>query len=294
MMKRTTFMISAATITIALSVLGCSTPPEEPTATATKQQPLAPAIAGYRHSIARSKFARGTSLREKSLGAAAIVYEGSDGAATVWSNGFFVATPRAGLIGTIPPLTESSADHSTRVIRYFVDGGLPVDQMGPTHINTLIESTGTVSGKLAGATEASRKLLAYTTIIDRSIDGVRVQGSYAWAQFNKNDDVIAERVWWPDLPSTVRDNIASTKAMLANESAKAAYRAKLPSDVLGEEPEIVIHHSMPLESDFRVFVTLDYAMRGRPSPLSFDASGAPVRFEKDATVVDSSKSPSPP
>jgi hypothetical protein len=107
-----------------------------------------------------------------------------------------------------------------------------------------------------------------------------VEGSYAWAQFNKNEDVVAEEVWWPELPATVHQKIAELRGILGTPSAIVAWKAKLPSELQPESGEIVVHHARPTVDAWFVEVTVDFQKRGRLNIPRYTAAG--TSFEPPA------------
>lgn len=149
-----------------------------------------------------------------------------------------------------------------------------MDQIGGTDLTTTMLRTGSTVDQ---ATDSYR-LLGFTTAIRRTIDGVLVRDSHAWAQFNKNDDVVAEQVWWPALPGSVRGDIAAFRAVLADAAMAANFRAELPPDVLGEEGELAVHHPNPGGAQWYLEVTLDFSKRGRVDAISVNRAGARVYF----------------
>jgi hypothetical protein len=144
-------------------------------------------------------------------------------------------------------------------------------------------STGIVS-----TGEIQHRLRGYCTVINRAIDGVPVAGSHAWAQFNINDDVVAEQVWWPELPASVRADVAALRAMLGDPTALADYRSKLPTAIAGQDPQVVIHHTDAFAA-FAVSVTADFTSADKKSILSFRLDGAPAQFAHGPAGIESAK-----
>ena len=42
---------------------------------------------------------------------------------------------------------------------------------------------------------------------------------------------MAEQIWWPDLPSSVRDDLLTLRSALADPGKAATFRGKLPSSL---------------------------------------------------------------
>lgn len=245
-----------------------------------------PRIAGFRHERRQSKFALGTLLhvQEETTadGAAAVGarHVGTHGVFMEWANGFTMAIPNADAASdSAGPFSESSIAHNERVVRYFTEAGLPVDQIHNPHVITMIRHSGTIEGAKRGE-PPTRELIGFNTVIDRTIDSVPVADSYAWARFNKNDEVVAEQVWWPELPLALHDEIASFRSILGDMVARSSFRAKLPKAVEGEDGTLCVHHSMPTGYGWYLKVTLDFVKRDRTHVLSFDRDGVEVKFSE--------------
>lgn len=231
-------------------------------------------VPGFRHVYTKTKFPLGAPLVSVGPIGQSTRYIGAQGVFVEWQNGFSVAFANAvAPVNVAEPLTVHSEQHTARVVDYFRVSGLPQDQLGPPALSTTILQTGTTAGQ-----ELSRKFVGFTSILSRVFDGVAVVDSYAWAQFNINDDVVREQVWWPALPAPVRDEIAAFRAMLADSVAAAAFRARLPPGVAGLEGRLAIHHSVPIGVPWYVAVTMDFSPRGPAGVVSIDRGGAQRSF----------------
>jgi hypothetical protein len=217
--------------------------------------PAADAIPGFRHTHGSSRLPLGA-LQSAVNDGTSTRFVGSDGTFIEWSNGFSKGSAHGGSAAiSAAPLTTSSSQHTTRVLAYFKAAGIPQDQLGTPSITTQMLRTGVTNGP-----ELSHTLVGYTTILARVVDGVPVDDSHAWARFNINDDVVAEQVWWPALPSSVHADVAAFRAMLADPNANSNFRAKLTADLAGKAGELRIHHSLPLATRSFFAVTLDFAV----------------------------------
>lgn len=229
-------------------------------------------IPGYRHTFANSRFAVGATAAVEDKGGVRR-YTGEDGVFLEWTNGFAHGIPNATASSkAAAPLSYDSATHSARTLAYFKAGGLPQDQIGDVAITTLIKQT----GEVATGKQLSRELLGYTTVIHRKIDEVLVAESVAWARFNINDDVVAEQVWWPELPPSLHDEISQFKAVLADPAQEVALRSKLPPAVAGKSGALAVHHARPVGQAWYLGVTLDITAGSRT--FSFDRFGAERRY----------------
>lgn len=251
---------------IALVLGACSTSREELPAPLPVTPPLSPMIAtspdttgldsgrnvpGYAHNrvVSRIQYGGPTNV-ESAIGLTRHV--GAEAASVTLANGYFAARPNANSPASRrPPRATNGIDHNKRVLDYFVTSGLPADQIGPVHANAMLELSGnTVTG------ESAKQLRGYVSVVDRQVDGVRVEGSYAWAQFNDKDDVVAEEVWWPELDGAILTKLASFRSRV--NGAGSSYRAKLPVELQAKSGELVVRHARPLVDAWFVDVTLDF------------------------------------
>lgn len=191
-----------------------------------------------------------------------------------WKNGFSTGIAHArSPAKSAAPLSDRSAAHTARVLEYFKARGLPPDQIGAPAVTTLMRRTGTTSG-----TELSRTLVGFTTVLPRLLDGVVVADSHAWARFNKDDSVVAEEVWWPALPGTVRDEVAAFREVLSDQTSAAAFKQRLPPELRALDGSLRVHHALPSGEHWYLEVTLDFAKRGDNNVISVNRSGTIVRL----------------
>lgn len=299
---KTRFLALAVPLVVTFASYACSTGPDEPLTVAPSvsdprpvphAQVVVPAAAlglngvvpGFEHAFTKSKFAPGLGARQVTTKDGAERIEGPSGAFVRFPNGFSAARPnRNSPLMNVAPLSADDAVHTARVLAYFNAAGLPQSQVGPTHVNTLMES-----GGMEGHGESYRKHVGYVTVIDRVIDGVRVAGSHAWAQFNADDAVVAEEVWWPDLPGSVKNDIATAKETLSVPEKAASFRARLPAADRDTEAEVVVHHAAPIGAGWSVSVSIDLQKRGDSAPRSYDVTGNPVNHWPAQAVPDDTK-----
>ena len=286
-------VFSAGALCVAFLSFGCSREVEElPPSEATVRSPVSSLpgsgiIPGYRHSIAASKF-WSISPKVDKASSSFTRYAGDDRMMIVLPNGFVSGSTHANAVarGVGAYSTDSNA-HNAHVVSYFLAAGMPADQMSAPHVTTRVLSVGTEA-----AGETARRLLGYTTVIGRVVEGTRIEGSFAWAEFNKNNETIDEQVWWPELPASIRDDVNIMKSVVGDSSKSATLRSKLPREVDGEAGEIVVHHEPPMGASFPTKVTLDFGKPGRPTVLSFDINGEPVQFVPTVDPVGDSRAAS--
>lgn len=121
-----------------------------------------------------------------------------------------------------------------------------------------------------------RTFIGYNTIIHRKVGGFVVAGSYAWARFNRDDDVVAEEVYFPELPARVTQEAGALKAILDEPAAKAALFAKIPADLVKEQYEVVIHHSGHYAESWECYASLDFRPMTSSAERRFDGEGREV------------------
>jgi len=214
------------------------------------------AVQGYVHSSGCSKFNIGVAARSalegsfnKVIGAEGVLATNEvTGAVRGILNGGAAAERR-------PALSKSADVHNARVLKYFTECGLPVDQIGQAQVLTLMAGDGPTSAQV----DAIRPtFVAYTTVITRQIDGIPVPDSFAAARFNADDQPTMEWVYWPAIPKQVVSDAKTMQAALADPAQRALILANLPAAAWTAQQEIAIRHSdFADESPFRAFGSLD-------------------------------------
>jgi hypothetical protein len=176
--------------------------PQSETLTVTKEG------ARYEHRIERSRFNVGAGVRHEAEGPYKRIV-GDKGAFMVDTvTGATLAVPHAPAVpkgtpgGSDSPraLTENPDVHSALVQAYLVAAGIPAAEVSGTHVTTTMAGGGPVSG---GIQPSQSKLLWYATHLERSLAGIPVEGSFAFAALDSAGDVITEGVYWPAIPASV-------------------------------------------------------------------------------------------
>lgn len=236
------FAIAFATI---IAGTGCdsSSKPAEPAPQPREQQSLSSSemasssIAGYAHTFDKSKFRVGRGPSDLS---------NSGFLKVVGPYGVFAVDPvnhhAAGVANADSPtgtFTRSASDHEARVLSYFATAGVPSDQVGGVH-----STVSAAGGGRGGDPDATRAMsIQYTSIVGRAIKGIPVAESHAWARFDDNDDVVAEDVYWPEIPTDALDEALTIADQLKDTATAAGFRAKLPAEVATAEGRVLIRHS---------------------------------------------------
>jgi len=230
----------------------------------------------FRHTLDVSRFRVGPSALERKDGAWS-KRVGPEGVFAVnLANGAVRATPNGDAPAMREPaLTTQPEKHNARVRDYFVTAGLPADQVGGAQVTTLMKVDGFV-GQLSG--DVRPEFVAYTTILNRAVDGIPILGSFAWARFNARDEVMAEAVYWPRIPGAVVAEAQTLRARLADPATAAAYYKALPT---GNAPgRVVIRHTSSITPGapvafacFDVIEPSGSTLNHRTSTRHFDAAG---------------------
>lgn len=118
-----------------------------------------------------------------------------------------------------------------------------------------------------------------------------MSGSSAWARFNEEGEVIAEQVYWPELPTRVVDAALRLRQQIADAGTESAFRSRLPEGLRDGSAEVVIHHTGYPTREFDAFASVDVRFDGGDE-RSFGLDGSEAGFvrataspEPDSRVV---------
>jgi hypothetical protein len=75
-----------------------------------------------------------------------------------------------------------------------------------------------------------------TILLPRAVDGIPVSESLAYARFDNQDQTTSESFYWPKSPADVVTAARALHVRLADPTALAAYKAKLPPSVTPTVP----------------------------------------------------------
>lgn len=112
-----------------------------------------------------------------------------------------------------------------------------------------------------------------TILLQRTVVGVDVVSSTAGARMNTDDKSTYEIIRWPAIPSATIAAAKSFRDQLADPTALATYRTKLPANAQGEG-QVAIHHTIRFTNPMRFDVTWD--VNTGSAVESFDANGAKI------------------
>jgi len=227
-------------------------------------------LAGASWDVSLSRFAFG-GTPTKSTAGPNTRWEGPQGSASVSLFGYAMARSNAAAPASLLPDWNTDPDLLTAHVRqYFVGMGAPECQI----LRTLVTASGSASGSTdGGITQGGSS--QRTIHLARGLDGaIPIVDSLAWARMNNQNQTDAETFFWPMLPAATIAAARAFKSELADPTALAAYKAKLPSNARGDG-EVVIHHtSIFPRTEFQTAVSWD-TLQG-PSPASFDRDGKPL------------------
>ena len=233
---------------------------DDPSQPSEVTQPLAAqAAAGpaagkeFRHTLSSSRFKLGAMMAQRQEAGAEKTI-GSEGVFAInMKNGAALAVPNAPASSGKKDATDNpkpfkalSSDesvHNARVLKYFQNAGLPMDEVVATHVTTVMEGHGSKSQRI---TPENTHFVSYATHLQRAISGIPVVDSQAWATFDSDDNVASEGVFWPAIPANVVAKAVALKRLADNPSDHAALRAKIARDVpelSAAEGRVVIAHS---------------------------------------------------
>lgn len=262
--------------------VGCAPDVKEPSSTrleyARQASMAGDVVVGYRHNFSVSRFAIGNIIASQDDGTTSKV---------VGDEGVFATDSRTGFVGALTNAISTAAAkaplmgaevHNDAVKSYFVGCGLPEDQIadvvahGFSHTDIDDRSKYVADG--------------YSTVLSRSIEGFPVRESFAWARMNADREVIAESVYWPDVPLST---VAEAKD-LAVASKEASYAAAVGADT--SSGLVAIHHSRSYASSVAFTATYDIpGGGGMRHGRHFDRNGAEVTLPPDVPPVPSTIRP---
>jgi hypothetical protein len=221
---------------------------------------------------------------------------GSDG---VWAANPITGNVRAILnadspINQVAPLTMDPDRNNTRVVSYFVEAGLPSDQIASAHVLASMQSSGGPSTNLEDS--ADPQFLGYTSVLVRAVSGINLPDSFAAARFDADDEVTMEWIYWPPIPTAVIDAARSLRATLDDPNSRGAFLTSTAVVGIDELPgEVTIRHSDFDDEHFQAFASYDVQVpagklgRIRGTTLNFGTDGkAIVHPNRRPTAIQAS------
>jgi hypothetical protein len=269
-------------------------------------QPIAQqvGVASFEHRLETSRFDVGAGARrevagpyERIVGDKGVFLTDTITGATLAVPNTPVAAPKdAAIAYTYPqPLTESADEHSAAVREYLTGAGVPEAEVSGMHVMATMAGGGPVS---EGVQPTRSRLLWYTTQLERSLGGIPVEGSYAFAALDKGGSVITEGVYWPPISEQVVSRAQALQQRLASANDRAAFLAtvqRVRPDVRDASGTVgVVHTSSGYHGEFQADALYTVVVRnpngGKPQIVRFNDAGIPVRMPDELpSGIDSIK-----
>lgn len=229
------------------------------------QQSPADPIPGYRHTAEKSRFFAGENVAriERITENDLVKYRGAGGVlVTDEKTGLTMAAQSASQDKAAPAVKQRKPAppldpdmHNRRVLDYFMQAGLPRDQVERAHANTYLSA----SGPTSKAISVQPRVDGYATIVSRKAAQYRVVDSVAWARMDEKGRVVSEWVYWPAIPAgVVADAYRLNERVSGGE--RDAFLAKIASPQ--KTGQVVIRHSSPFaDGEFKAFASYDVVER---------------------------------
>ena len=248
---------------VGLACIGCGTEsPVDPSAApgvGTGCEVGAP-LAGAAYDIEKSRFAFGSTPTQDDANGF-VRWVGVDGVVAIEQSGGELGILNGGAPeASLPDWSDDPTALATHVTAYFATIGVSACQVGGAQVD----------GGSGGRTIA----------LARSVDGINVAESLAYARLDNQDQSTSEGFYWPTIPADVVTSARAFHAKLADPTELVAYKAKLPADAQGDGLVNLHHTSSSSTSPFAAAASYDVEPPPGPlglgSTLSFDADGNPV------------------
>jgi hypothetical protein len=233
--------------------------------------------AGYQHGLDRSRVSLGADRRIvdergflKVVGpTATFAVDATNGAAAAIPNASRIIAAEEGAPRPVDP-----ERHNQQVVDYFVGAGIPREQVAGVDALTLLAAR----GETRSPQPPQPEVIGYQSALKRSIGGVTVADSVAWARLTDRSEVLSEGVYWPALPRAAVTEAAEFQRRLNDAQQRQLFLASLPTGL--PEGEVVIHHSQATtRGEFQVVVTYDVAAPvNAPVPAGAGANDRPVSW----------------
>lgn len=295
-------MTSRIASTFFLVVCGCW-PLMQAAAQSTEAQPAVDGGARFEHRIGNSRFDVGGHRREQTegphqrvIGDRGVFYTDAVTGATL-AVLHAPGTPKGmAMVSQLPHgLTNDPDRHSAEVRRYLVSSGIPAAEVSGTHVTTTMAGGGPVS---EGVQASASTFLWYTTHLERSLNGIPVEGSFAFAALDTEGKAITEGVYWPAIPADVVHRANALKRKLESADEARAFQGQLHKarpDVQDTTGEVrIVHTGAGHHGGFEAHAVYSVVVRnphgGKAEIVRFDDQGAVVQLaDEKASRGDSVK-----
>ncbi len=245
-----------------------------------------PMVRGYAHQKEASLFRLGsgvTYLSKQNLSRSI----GSEGVFVVHElNGMSMAVPNASAhVLTLPSMFDNAEAHNQHTLTYFQNAGIPKDQI--SGVETSYEGVG--GGSLNEVHETNAPIMtAHYSILRRSIDGIPVPDSFAFARFANDGSIVTEGVHWPAVPQKAVDEAKLMATAMKDPQQASAMRAKLPAG----QVQVSIRHTSFVESlKTSAYASYEVMVSDKTTAVHhrhFDLNGAEFKLTEQAAVAPAS------
>jgi hypothetical protein len=282
--------VKVAVILIALA--SCSNAPVEPPAVEEARHSLAvsgPMLMGYTHLPQNSKFRIGDFKAEQSeSGLRKLI--GSEGVFAVDErNGSALGVPNADApVLRKKPLTLSAELHNERVVAYFKAAGLPAEQVSGVHATASMVRAAEPVGEATESVSGRRgELEGFQSVLERTIDGVPISDSFAWARFTEDDEVAWENVHWPPIPREAIEAAHAMQLALDNRGMRDRLAGVIGIEDSSALRVTIRHSSFSVEGPVATLVGIDAVIegaKGKARVAHFDLEGRELSLPPDNSM----------
>jgi hypothetical protein len=184
------------------------------------------------------------------------------------------------------PYIIDEPTHRAAVKAYFINAGLPADQIGAVVADYAVRGGGSTSDS---TTSTPTQLYGINSVLTRVVNGIRVVESYAWARMTTAGGVDIESVFWPPIDMSVLNAAAAMQTALSDSNAHAAFLSQLPGTVHRDAGVVIHHTSSAISSPPVAYVAYDVVLDASPSAnvRHFDASGVEFRLPQETLSLPS-------
>jgi hypothetical protein len=120
---------------------------------------------------------------------------------------------------------------------------------------TLLEAP----GPAAEVGRPAARITASNSALQRTVEGVPVADSFAWARVNSRGEVAQEAVYWPSLPANILTEVRQFRELLADPQRLQSFKSRLPVSV-GEGAVAIRQSSATVDQGFESFASFDVSL----------------------------------
>lgn len=250
---------------------------------------------GYQHGVDRSKFVAGQTVRQR-FADGYVRWEGDNGVFAVNPvSGAAVGTLTSARLaateaaGTAPPSAEK---HALMVRDYFLNAGVPADQIAGVDDLTLLAERGEVRSK----ERAQPVIIGYISALRRQIGEVPVPDSVAWARIDERGVVLGEGVHWPAIPKRTIEDARELRALAADPARLRTVMTALPAEATDGKVAIRHTHAASRSAPIAVAVYVVQFMPPGDDPRGVAKAPVELNFDRQGkrVVLPSEREPAAP